>query len=115
MFEDTILRSTYRDHGDTFGNTQLSTRLRLWLETRSISWCLTRSFEKGDVCPSLLPLSDGLSCSKHNLNFAVTHLKIILSMNCVFILFILFSHSRIVYYYNHYRIYEPPKSLTIVR
>ena len=74
-------------------------------------WCLTRSFEKGDVRPSLLLLSDGPFWSKHNLNFAVTHLKITLSMNCVFILFILFSHSRIIYYYNHYRIYEPPKKL----
>lgn len=74
-------------------------------------WCLTRSFEKGDVRPSLLLLSDGPFWSKHNLNFDVTHLKITLSINCVFILFILFSHSRIIYCYNHYRVHEPPKKL----
>lgn len=37
MFEDTILRSTYRDHGDTCGNAQLSTRLRLWLGRLAMS------------------------------------------------------------------------------
>lgn len=37
MFEDTILRSTYRDHGDTCGNAQLPTRLRLWLGRLAMS------------------------------------------------------------------------------